>query len=83
MKIAVEWRVDQLNIFGDSHLIINQFNDVYETNNEKLITYKCMVDDIKKYFAHITCQKIPRADNKVVDVMATLASLLQMLENDL
>ena len=28
-KIAVEWRVDELNIFGDSQLIINQVNDVY------------------------------------------------------
>ena len=42
-----------------------------------------MVDDMKKYFAHITFQQVPRADNKVVDAMATLASLLQMLENDL
>lgn len=29
MKMAVEWRVDQLNIFGDSQLIINLVNDVY------------------------------------------------------
>ena len=42
-----------------------------------------MVDDIKNYFAHITFQQIPRIDNKAADAMATLASLLQMLENDL
>ena len=35
MKIATEWRVDQLNIFGESQLIINQVNDVYQTKDEK------------------------------------------------
>ena len=42
-----------------------------------------MVDDMKNYFAHITFHQVPRIDNKVANAMATLASLLQMLENDL
>ena len=42
-----------------------------------------MVDDMKKYFSHITFQQVPRADNKATYAMATLASLLQMPENDL
>ena len=29
MKIVVEWRVDESNIFVDLQLIINQVNDVY------------------------------------------------------
>ena len=29
MKIAAEWRVDQLNVFGDSQLVINQVNGIY------------------------------------------------------
>ena len=48
MKIAAEWRVDQLNIFGDSQLTINQVNDVYQKKDKKLIPYKYMVDDMKK-----------------------------------
>lgn len=43
--------------------------------------YKKMVDDSKKYFVEITFEKIPRNDNKVADVMATLSSLLQTHEN--
>ena len=54
MKIVAEWRVDQLDVFGDSQLVINQVNDIYQTKDEKLVPYKCMVDDLKKYFAHIT-----------------------------
>ena len=59
MKIVVEWRVDELNIFGDSQLVINQVNDVYQTKDKKLTSYYRMVDDLKKYFAHITFQKVP------------------------
>ena len=29
MKMAIEWHVDELKIFGDSQLVINQVNDVY------------------------------------------------------
>ena len=68
---------------GDSQLVINQVNDIYQTRDEKLLPYKHMVDDMKKYFSHITFQQIPRTDNKAADAMATLASLLQMPENDL
>ena len=78
MKIAVEWRVDQLNVFGDSQLVINQVNDIYQTRDEKFLPYKHMVDDMKNYFSHITFQQVPHIDNKATDAMATLASLLQM-----
>ena len=83
MKIAAKWRVDQLNVFGDFQLVINQVNDVYQTKDEKFLPYKCMLDDMKKYFSHITFQQVPQENNKAIDAMATLASLLQMLENDL
>ena len=35
-----------------------------------------MVDDMKKYFAHITFQQIPQVENKATDAMASLASML-------
>lgn len=43
--------------------------------------YKMTVDDFKKYFVEITFEHILRNDNKVADVMAILASLLQTQEN--
>ena len=56
MKISIEWRVYELNIFGDSQLVSNEFNDVHQTKNDKLTPYKRMVDDFKKYFTHVTFQ---------------------------
>ena len=52
----MECCIDELNIFGDSQLIINQVNDVYQQKDDKLIPYKRMVDDLKLYFAHISFQ---------------------------
>lgn len=81
IKMAIEWNITQLQVFGDFQLAINQINDDYQTKDEKLMPYKKMVDDIKKYFVEITFQQIPRNDNKAADAMATLASLLQTQEN--
>ena len=37
MKIIIEWGVDELKIFGDSQLVINQVNDIYQMKDEKLV----------------------------------------------
>ena len=82
MKMAIEWHVDELRIFRESQLVINQVNDVYQTKDYKLIPYKRMVDDLHKYFVWISFQKVLKVDNKATNAMATLASLLQMPEKD-
>lgn len=42
--------------------------------------YKWMVNDFKKYFMDITFEKIPRLDNRDVDAMTTIASVIQILD---
>ena len=44
LKIAIEWRITKLHIYGDSQVIINQVNEDYLTKNEKIAPYKKMVD---------------------------------------
>lgn len=44
--------------------------------DDKLIPYKCMADNFKKYFVDIKFKHIPRLDNKVANAMATIVSLL-------
>lgn len=78
IKVVMEWRITKLRVNGDSQLVINQINDDYQTKDDKLIPYKRMVDDFKKYFVHITYEQIPILGNRVVDAMATIASLLQI-----
>lgn len=61
--------------------MIHQENDDYQTKDEKLMTYKKIVDDFKKYFAKIIFEQIPRESNQVANVMATIASLIDMPQN--
>lgn len=78
IKLAIEWKIVELHIYGDLQLIINQINDLYQTRDEKLMPYKRMVDDLKKYFTFVTFQQIPRTTNRAADAMATLASIPQL-----
>ena len=53
LKWVVQWKIIELDVFGDSQLIINKINDEYQTKDDKLFSYKRMVDDFKKYFTMI------------------------------
>lgn len=76
--MVVEQRIVELRVYGDSQLVINQINNEYQTKDDNLMPYKRMVDDFKQYFVHITFEQIPGLDNRVVDAMATITSLLQI-----
>ena len=40
LKIAIQWRIKNLKVFGDSQLVISQVNNDYMTKDEKLIPYR-------------------------------------------
>lgn len=81
LKMSIEWNVKELHVYGDSQLVINQINDEYQTKDDKLMPYKQLVEEFKGHFTEITFTQIPRNENKAVDAMATIASLLQNKEN--
>ena len=54
LKMAIEWRITELHIYGDSQLIINQFNDDCLTKNDKLVLSKKMVDSLRLYFTFVS-----------------------------
>ena len=78
IKLALEWRIIEVHIYGDSQLVINQVNNEYQTKDENLVPYKKLVDCLRNYFTFVTFQQISRAKNKCVDDMATLASILHL-----
>ena len=80
--MALEWRITELHIYGDSQLVINQVNNDYQTKDDKLIPYKRLIDALRNYFIRVTFQQIPRVENKAIDAMATLASILQLQEHE-
>ena len=53
LKLAIEWNIIELHVFGDSQLIINQVNEEYQTKDDKLIPYKKMVNFLRCYFTFV------------------------------
>ena len=54
--------------------------DEYDTKDEKLLPYRQIVENLKQHFIEIVFQQVPRANNKVADAMATIASMIAMPE---
>lgn len=82
LKLALEWKLTAIEVYGYSHLVINQVNDMYKTKDEKFLPYKHLVDILKECFVHIIFEQIPRDKNRATNVMATLASLLQLPDQE-
>lgn len=80
IKVVVECKITDLKVYGDSQLVINHINDDYQMKDDMMMSYTCMVDDFKKYFVHITFEKIPRLNNRAIDMMDPIASLQQILD---
>ncbi|KAH9296930.1 hypothetical protein KI387_028612, partial [Taxus chinensis] len=74
LQAAYALDVKSINIFGDSQLVINQVNGMYQCRNEILQKYKHNVDIILTTFDRYTLQTIPCSTNKFTDTMACLAS---------
>lgn len=53
IKVVIEWKIIELQVYGDSQLVINQVNVDYQKTDEKLIPHKRMVDEFKKYYVEI------------------------------
>lgn len=58
-----------------------QVNDDYDTKDDKLTPYKQLVEELKQHFSNISFEKIPRVQNRVIDTMASMGSVLDMLNN--
>lgn len=40
IKMAIEWKITELMVYGDSQLVVNQINNDYETKDDKILPYK-------------------------------------------
>lgn len=81
LKLAIQWNIQHLQVYGDSQLVIRQVNDDYDTKDEKLMAYKQMTDFLKDKFVTISFNQLPRIHNKQADAMATIASMIDMPQN--
>ncbi|GKV51633.1 hypothetical protein SLEP1_g58269 [Rubroshorea leprosula] len=74
LKLASELKVQSIQIFSDSQLVVCQVNGSCEVRDPQLGRYTYVVNRLKSRFASFQIDKIPRADNQRADELSKLAS---------
>ncbi|XP_060211829.1 uncharacterized protein LOC132639399 [Lycium barbarum] len=78
LEMVVDIKQLQLQVFGDSQLVINQLLGSYEVKNPELLPYHGYAQKLIGWLGDVTLQHVPRSENKKVDALAALASALTL-----
>ena len=75
MKAAKDLGVEQLAVFGDAELVMQQVKKIYQVKQHKLKNYRNEVWDlVEHYFSTFNISYISKETNKLVDSLAVAAS---------
>ncbi|GKV45275.1 hypothetical protein SLEP1_g52381 [Rubroshorea leprosula] len=74
LKLAAELKVQSIQVFSDSQLVVGQVNGSCEIRDPQLGRYASVVNRLKSIFVLFQIDKIPRADNHRADKLSKLAS---------
>ncbi|GKU91872.1 hypothetical protein SLEP1_g5686 [Rubroshorea leprosula] len=74
LKLASELKVQSIQVFSDSQLVVGQVNGSCEIRDPQLGRYASVVNRLKSMFVLFQIDKIPRADNHRADELSKLAS---------
>ena len=78
LKTALDLGVRQLEIHGDSNLVIQQTQVIWRIRDEKLKPYHAYLDLLVDRFDELRYIHLPKAENQCTDVLATLASIIEI-----
>ena len=79
LEIALDLGVRQLEIHGDSNLVIQQTQGIWRTRDEKLKPYHAYLDLLVDRFDELRYIHFLRAENQFADALATLAFVIEIL----
>jgi ribonuclease HI len=75
LRAAKDITIDNLAVFGDSELIINQLKNIYQDKQHRLKQYKNEAWDlVDNFFLAFNISFIPREVNQKADSLALVAS---------
>ncbi|XP_077246003.1 uncharacterized protein LOC143885836 [Tasmannia lanceolata] len=78
LEAALSLEVQDLDVYGDSLLIICQTNGKWLTKEDRLIPYRTYFTRLTKSFHNISFTYILRLRKRFVDALATLASMVDI-----
>jgi len=71
---AIDLRIKNLDIYGDSTIVINQIKGEWETHHPGLIPYRDYARWLLTFFNKFELHYIPREENQMADALATFSS---------
>ena len=80
LEAALEYGIKNLKVYGDSILIISQVLRKWKIKEEHLISYLERLNELAQQFEDLTFEYLPRAKNQFADALATLSSMVTVLE---
>ncbi|XP_070020297.1 uncharacterized protein [Nicotiana sylvestris] len=80
LEMDVELKRLQLQVFGDSKLVVNQLLGSYEVKKPELRPYHDYAKKLMGWLGDVTIQHVRRKENKKADDLAALASSLILLD---
>ena len=79
LETILDLGIRQLEIHGDSNLVIQQTQSIWRTRDEKLKPYLTYLDLLVNNFKELRYIHLPRKENQFIDALATLASMIEIL----
>ncbi|XP_050914872.1 uncharacterized protein LOC127129790 [Lathyrus oleraceus] len=76
LEEAIDLRMKNLDVYGDSTLVVNQIKGEWVTRQPDLIPYKDYARRLSTFFNKIEFHHIPCEENQMEDALATLASMI-------
>ena len=78
LDTALDLGIRQLEIHGDSNLVIQQTQGIWRTRDEKLKPYHAYLDLLVARFDELRYIHLPRVENQFADALATLAYMVKI-----
>jgi len=74
LQMALEIGIKDLDVYGDSQLVINQLLEEYEVKKEDLVSYHTQARQILDRLDTVNLQHMLRSANKMADALANVAA---------
>ncbi|PKI67552.1 hypothetical protein CRG98_012136 [Punica granatum] len=83
LQAAIDLKVKELEVFGDSMLTIFQTLKQWKTKDPKLVPYHEYLEELTENFEDISFTYTPLMKNQFADALATLASMVSITKENL
>ncbi|XP_024196030.1 uncharacterized protein LOC112199214 [Rosa chinensis] len=83
LQTAAEMKISNLEVYGDSKLVVDQLLTVYEVKKEDLVPYFRLATQLLKGFDVVTLTHVPRKENQTAEALANLAATLALSEDEI